>query len=497
MSDIAIFDVLEHHAQKGAQVAVVCGEESITYADLHRRAELAAFALADRGVGSGDLVGLALPNGIDFFVALFATYRLDATPMPLSCKLPGPEFSAIVETARPALVVDASFELQPPSSAGRQELPSAMGTQPWKAMCSGGSTGRPKVIVAGRPARVDVTEKQYFVVPDDVVLVPGPLYHQGPFISATGAIFTGSTAVVMGRFDAYEALVLIERYRVTYLYLVPTMIHRIWRLDAATRDSFDLSSVRLMLCTGAPWSPWLKKEWLRWFGPERVVEGYGGTEEQGGVSITGVEALEHPGSIGAAHDGVAVLDEDGRVLPRGALGELCFRASGFGSHRYLGAEIVERNGWRSYGDVGYIDEDGYVYLVDRRTDMIVTGGSNVYPAELESVLEAHPAVRSAAVIGLPDDDLGQRVHAIVDVAGRESDAELVSQLNSHVRDHVAAYKAPRTYELVGNLLRDDAGKLRRSALRSARVPGAAQDEGDSGLLTMTGREREPKGAPRS
>jgi bile acid-coenzyme A ligase len=485
VSDIAVFDVLEHHAQRGTQAAVVCGDHSITYAELHRRAELAAFALADSGVGPGDLVGLALPNGIEFFVALFAVYRLDATPMPLSSKLPGPEFAAIVETARPALVVDATYDLYPPSSGGRQELPAVKGSQPWKAMCSGGSTGRPKVIVAGRPARVDMTEKQYFVLPGDVVLVPGPLYHQGPFISATGAIFTGSTAVVMERFDAHEALALIERYRVTYLYLVPTMIHRIWRLDAETRDSFDLSSVRLMLCTGAPWAPWLKEEWLRWFGPERVVEGYGGTEEQGGVSITGVEALEHPGSIGAAHDGVAVFDEDGRVLPRGELGELHFRAPGVGSHRYLGAEIVERNGWRSYGDVGYIGEDSYVYLVDRRTDMIVSGGSNVYPAELESVLESHSAVRSAAVIGLPDDDLGQRVHAIVDVAGRHSEAGLASELDRHARAHIAAYKVPRTYELVGEPLRDDAGKLRRSALRSARV---SSGEGGPGLMTMTREE---------
>jgi bile acid-coenzyme A ligase len=469
VSDIAIFDVLEHHALRGAQVAVVCGEESITYAELHRRAELTAFALADSGVEAGDLVGLGLPNGIDFFVALFATYRLDATPMPLSSKLPGPESSAIVETARPALVIDASFGLYPPSSVGRRELASVKGLQPWKAMCSGGSTGRPKVIVAGRAARVDVTEKQYFVLPGDVVLVPGPLYHQGPFISATGAIFTGGTAVVMPRFDAHDALALIERHRVTYLYLVPTMIHRIWRLDATMRDSFDLSSVRLMLCTGAPWAAWLKEEWLRWFGPERVIEGYGGTEEQGGVSITGMEALEHPGSIGAAHDGVAVFDEVGQIVPKGALGELCFRAPGVASHTYLGAEIVERGGWRSYGDVGFIGDDGYVYLVDRRTDMIITGGSNVYPAELESVLESHSAVRSAAVIGLPDDDLGQRVHAIVDVGDRHGESELTSELDRHVRDHIVSYKAPRTYELVGEPLRDDAGKLRRSALRSARI----------------------------
>ena len=152
VSDIAIFEVLVHHAKSGAEVAIVCDDESITYAELHRRAEGAAFALADRGVGPGDLVGLALPNGIDFFVALFAVYRLDATPMPLSSKLPGPEFAAIVETARPTLVVDASFDLHLPSSGRRKVLPPVKGSQAWKAMCSGGSTGRPKVIVAGRAA---------------------------------------------------------------------------------------------------------------------------------------------------------------------------------------------------------------------------------------------------------------------------------------------------------------------------------------------------------
>ena len=347
---------------------------------------------------------------------------------------------------------------------GRGAFPTAAPTQPWKAIGSGGSTGRPKLIVAGLPATVDPSLPHTSVEPGDVVLVPGPLYHQGPFIFSTAALFGGGCIVVMERFDAEEALRLIERDRVTFVQLVPTMTQRIWRLDPAVRDRYDLSSLRMVFSTGAPWAPWLKDEWIRWLGPDRIVEGYGGAEEHGGLKITGREALQHPGSVGRAHDAVCVLGADGNRAAPGEVGEIHFRAPAV-SHRYVGADVVERDGWRTYGDLGHIGEDGYVYLADRRTDMIVTGGANVYPAEVEAAIEAHPAVRSAVVVGLPDDDLGQRVHAIVDATSPVTGDEL----RAHVRTLLAGYKAPRTYEIVDQPLRDDAGKVRRSALRDARL----------------------------
>jgi bile acid-coenzyme A ligase len=323
------------------------------------------------------------------------------------------------------------------------------------------------VIVAGRPAVVDPVEPQYTILPGDTVLVPGPMYHQGPFIFSTGGLFVGGKIVVMPHFDPEETLALIERHRVTWTYFVPTMTHRIWRLDKDVREHFDLSSLRIVMSTGAPWAPWLQEEWIRWLGPEKILEGYGGTEEQGGLLITGLEALAHPGSVGKTHDDLRVLDEDGNEVAAGTLGELYFRPPADPQHRTIGADNHDRDGWRSYGDIGHIGEDGYVYLSDRRTDMIVSGGANIYPAEIEGALEAHPLVRSAVVIGLPNDDLGQRVHAIVDVAEHRFVSD--DDLRTHLREHMAAYKIPRTFEFVHQPLRDDAGKVRRAALRDRRL----------------------------
>jgi bile acid-coenzyme A ligase len=460
-----------HAAGDPGRVAVRCGDRTVTYAELDRRSTALAHAYRERGVSGGELVALLLPNSVELFEALFAIWKLGATPVPMPSQLPVPERHALLELAEPSLAIGATGLPVPGVAPGfepddRQDpLPPVEPTQPWKAICSGGSTGRPKLIVSGRPAVADPAEPQYGIRPGDVVLVPGPMYHQGPFIFATGGLFTGNPVVVMTHFDPEEALGLIERHRVTWTYFVPTMTQRIWRLEPDTRDAYDLSSLRIVMSTGAPWAPWLKEAWIRWLGPERILEGYGGSEEHGGLTITGDEALAHPGSVGRAHEGMRVLDERGADVPRGAMGELYFRSTD-STGRYVGAEHHPVDGWRSYGDIGYIAEDGYVYLADRRTDMIVSGGANVYPAEVEGALEAHPAVRSAVVIGLPDEDLGQRVHALVDVPGMTVPAD---ELRTHLRERIAGFKVPKTYEFVSQPLRDDAGKVRRASLRQERL----------------------------
>jgi bile acid-coenzyme A ligase len=313
----------------------------------------------------------------------------------------------------------------------------------------------------------------------DVQLVPGPLYHNGPFSFSMFGLFAGGTLVVMERFDAAEALRLIEQHRVQWVFFVPTMMHRIWRLP--DRESYDVSSLRMVFSTGAPWPVWLKDAWIGWLGPDVIREGYGGTESQGGTSITGTESLERPGSVGLPQGGcqVRILAPDGSEVPTGEVGEIYFMpADGPGTtYYYLGAEskarsVDGRDGWETIGDLGYVDADGYLYLVDRRTDMIVTGGANVFPAEVEAAIEAQPGVRSCAVIGLPDDDLGQRVHAIVDVGDFEpsSDTDFETALHAALAERIARYKVPRSFELVREPLRDDAGKVRRSALRDERIP---------------------------
>ena len=343
-------------------------------------------------------------------------------------------------------------------------------------MASGGSTGRPKLIVAKVPAEFDPETPAVQMQPGDVQLVPGPLYHNGPYSFSMFDLFVGGTLVVMERFDAAEALRLIERYRVQWVFFVPTMMHRIWRLP--DREQYDVSSLRTVFSTGAPWPIWLKEAWIGWLGPDVIREGYGGTESQGGTSITGHESLERPGSVGLPQQGalVRILDADGNEVPTGEVGEIYFMpATGPGStYYYLGAEAKDREGWETIGDLGYVDADGYLYLVDRRTDMIVTGGANVYPAEVEAALDAHPGVRSSAVIGLPDDDRGQTVHAILDVpeldlADPEAVEQFTDELRASLRERIVTYKVPRSFEFVREPLRDDAGKVRRSALRDERV----------------------------
>jgi bile acid-coenzyme A ligase len=271
----------------------------------------------------------------------------------------------------------------------------------------------------------------------------------------------------MERFDAAHSLELVERHRVTFLYLVPTMMNRILRLPEEERRARDVSSLRTAFHLAAPCPPHVKRAFIEWLGPEVVRELYAGTESQAVTIISGTEWLAHPGSVGRVVAGeMRICDPDGKEVPAGTLGEVWMRPpQGRRTYRYVGATARERDGWESLGDMGWFDEDGYLYLADRRTDMILVGGSNVYPAEVEAVLDEHPAVLSCCVIGLPDDDLGNIVHAIVETAYDVSDEELAA----HCADRLVGYKRPRRFERAQEPLRDDAGKVRRSALRQARI----------------------------
>jgi bile acid-coenzyme A ligase len=454
--------------------------ERRSFRELDRRANRLARAFAALGVGEDDLVTIALPNGIGFFEACLAVWRLGATPQPVSEQLPALERQAIVELADPPLIVGAPPEEHP----GRTVLPAdftpdeALEDGPLpdvvprfaRAMTSGGSTGRPKLIVERTPAECDPEVAANGMRVGGVTLVPGPLYHAGPFITAWQTLLSGGTVVLLARFDAERVLEAIERHRVEWVLLVPTMMQRIWRLPEATRHRHDLSSLRRVMCTGAPSPVWLKRAWIEWLGAERIWEAYGGTERIAGTQISGSEWLAHPGSVGRPSGGraIRILDQAGRECPPGVVGEIYMMPPGGrgSTYHYVGAEARgTSDGWETLGDLGYLDEDGYLYLVDRKTDMIVTGGANVYPAEVEAALEQHPGVRSSAVIGLPDDDLGQRVHAIVDAPEGVGEAEL----RAHLAERLVRYKVPRSFEYVAQPLRDDAGKLRRSALREARL----------------------------
>ncbi len=475
-------------ARAPERIAVVCGDERASRARLEQRSNRLARAYAACSVGAGDLVTIALPNGIEFFEACLAIWKLAATPAPVSSRLPERERRSIVETASPSLLVGAESGsygalptlpagFEPDASFGDEPLPDRLAENA-RAMTSGGSTGLPKVIVDSTPAQGDPEQAENMMLTGGTTLVPGPLYHAGPFITAWQCVLTGGTAVVMTRFDAAACLELIERHRVDWVLFVPTMMQRIWRLPEAERERWDISSLRIVMCTGAPSPAWLKRGWIDWLGPEKVFEAYGGSERIGGTVISGTEWLEHPGSVGKPMGGrkLRILAPDGSEQSPGEIGEVyMLPPGGQGStYRYIGARAaLADGGWETLGDMGWLDEDGYLYLVDRKTDMIVTGGSNVYPAEVEAAIDAHPAVRSSAVIGLPDGDLGQRIHAIVDAPGGVSEDEL----REHLAQYLVRYKIPRSFESVDEPLRDDAGKVRRSALREARLPRATDASG--------------------
>lgn len=466
-------------AERPDAVAVSCQGESITRAGLLERGGDLAVHLQGLGVRTGDLVTVALPNSIDWFVSYVAIWLLGATPQPVSSRLPQRELEALIELADPPVVIGA------PDGAvqGRHSIPvgfrapradaSALPdviSPAWKAPTSGGSTGRPKLIVSGDPAVMDETAPPPLMMdPGGCLVMPGPLYHNGPAVWSWQALLNGLSVALMPRFDAEGTLAEIEQHRGSVLYMVPTMMKRIWRLPEDVRLRYDLTSLRVVWHLAEPCPEWLKQCWIDWLGPERIMELYAGTEAQTATVITGAEWLAHRGSVGRVQPGtVMITDDDGNEVPTGEMGEVWMRSlRGTPTYRYVGATARTREGgWESLGDMGRLDADGYLYLGDRASDMILSGGANIYPAEVEAAIQEHPAVQSCAVIGLPDEDKGAVIHAIVEATAAQVGED---ELRAFLAERLVTYKIPRTFEYVDFPLRGDDGKVRRSALRAERV----------------------------
>ena len=460
--------------------AIIFGDRVVTRAELESRTNRLARAYEALGATRDSLVTIGLPNGIEFVEATIATWKAGATPQPVSDRLPRREREAIIELADPSLVIG----VDPAETGGRPTIP--VGFEPEgvddtplepriarsvKAPTSGGSTGRPKIIVSTQPATLfNATVHQYYtdMSPDGVVLVTGPQHHNGPFMYGHAGVLIGATIVIMPRFDASQMLELIERHRVDWVYAVPTMMSRVLALPEEERLGRDVSSLRVLFHMAAPCPPALKQAYIDWLGPERVWELYGGTEGMMATIITGQQWLDHPGSVGLPLGGeLQIRDADGNVLGPDETGHVWMRSADHSAtYEYLGAESHPADGgWESLGDIGHLDADGFLYLSDRETDMIVVGGSNVYPAEVEAALIEHPAVTEACVIGLPHEDKGSAPHAILNLGAPVSDAELIE----HLRERLVGYKLPVSFERLDEPLRDDAGKVRRPALRAERL----------------------------
>jgi len=476
--------LLAHHAERqGKRKCLVFEHESFTWTDLDRKANRLARYLQSQGVKKGSFVTIALPNGPRFFEAAFAALKLGATPNPVPYRLPSAEFKAVMDLVKPSFMFcnEAERAGDTPSIPEHFDLPESLSDGPltdcvslnWKALTSGGSTGAPKVIVSHMPGEWDPNFPLMEIPVNSTVLIPGPLYHNAPYSMAMLSLMKGNCVVQMPKFDAETCLKLIEKYQIEWTTMVPTMLNRIWRLDEEIKNQHNLDSLQCILHTAAACPPWLKRAYIDWLGGEKILELYGGTEDTIRTLIDGNEWLERPESVGKAQPGfnIRILDEGGEPLPAGEIGLIYLLPdSGFAStYHYLGAERDHLGDWETLGDMGHLDEEGYLYLADRRTDLIVSGGANIYPAEVESAIERHPEVVCAVAIGLPDNDLGQRVHAIVQVCKGTNITTLEDQLRQFSADQIALYKTPRDYEFVTYKLRDEAGKVRRKALREERT----------------------------
>jgi len=456
--------------------ALTVGSRTLTRRELDVRTNRLASRLGRQGARAQSIVAVVLPNSIELVEAILAAWKLGATPLVLPSKMPMHERAAVLELAAPSLVVDNPQQVI--GIDGNGEEPDDAPLAPvvarwWRASTSGGSTGRPKLVLSTRPGTADPDERTLLLRRDGAIVIPGPLYHGAPFLFATTGLWRGKHVVLLDRFDPAATLRAVSEYHADYLMLVPTMMKRIWQLPDEVKRAADLSALRTVLHLGSACPVWLKEAWIEWLGPDRIHELYAGTEGQATTWITGQEWLQHRGSVGRPVGGAVMqaFDPDSdRPLPPGEVGEIFMRPveDAAPTYQYVGADARKRGRWESLGDMGWVDADGYVYIVDRRVDMIVTGGSNVYPAEVEMALEEHPDVDAVVVVGLPDDDLGHRVHAIVEA----SQALEANELAAFLAERLVRYKIPRTFEFVDTPLRDEAGKVRRALLRDQRMDRA-------------------------
>jgi bile acid-coenzyme A ligase len=465
-------------------IAVTCelwrgGEQALTWLQLEHWVNRLAHRLSESAVGPRAFVAINIPNSIEHVVATLATFKLGGCPMPIGYRLPPAERDAMMALASPKAIISDAPGLDGISREAMRSLERYPSTpppdavpQPFKAIASGGSTGKPKLIVSPGAWCLPPSAHPFALVmgigPGECLYSPGPLYHNQAFMFSQVALFAGASIVINEKFDADRALAAVERYRPTILNVVPTMMQRMAR--APSFQQRDLASLKALWHMAAACPEWVKRAWIDRIGGARVCEIWAATEVTGASTINGEEWLRRPGSVGRGfRTEIRILDGRREPLPINQIGEIFTRFNqGAPQYQYLGAAPLETvdEEFASVGDLGYLDEEGYLFLADRRTDLIITGGANVYPAEVESLLTQFDGVHDAIVIGVKDDDLGRRVHALIEPSPGCSPSP--AELDAELRRRLAAYKVPRSYEMVESLPRDEAGKIRRGKLRDER-----------------------------
>lgn len=480
--------------------------ESVTYAELDRRSNQLAHLLRRRGLGRGDVVAIFMENNARYLEATWAAQRSGLYYTAISSRLTVGEVAYILNdcdarvlvTSRAKAAVAAEAVARAPGVHTRLMCDGTVdGFDPYEAardaepdgpvedesegldlLYSSGTTGRPKgvkvpmrdVVPIGTPSGVHtLAVALYGLGPDTVYLSPAPLYHAAPLRFTMAWLRAGATVVVMESFDPVEFLRLVERHRVTHAQVVPTMFVRMLKLDPAERRAFDVSSLRAVVHAAAPCPIPVKEQMIEWWGPI-IHEYYAGTEGNGFTAIDSSQWLAHKGSVGRPLLGtVHILDEEGRELPAGEAGTVYFEGGGeFEYHNDPVKTAASRTaqGWSTLGDIGYVDDEGFLYLTDRRAYMIISGGVNVYPQEAENLLVTHPKVLDVAVLGVPNDEMGEEVKAVVQpVDMAEAGPDLERELIDFCRASLATYKCPRSVDFETELPRHPTGKLYKRLLR--------------------------------
>jgi long-chain acyl-CoA synthetase len=483
---------------------IVVDGDTVSYGELYARSQRVAALLHAAGLRRGDGVALVLPNRPEFLEITwgcqlsglyYSAVNTHFTPDEVGYVVDDSEATAVFIDASMAGLGSRILEANRgvdvhvvvggglPGWRPYEDALGAAGDAPEPSdgsemLYSSGTTGKPKAVRRPLPddgkgswaqkvLEYSLTQR-YGMTESSVYLSPAPLYHAAGVNYAMAVHRVGAASIVMPKFDAETVLRVIETHRVTHAQFVPTMFVRMLKLPDAVRESYDVSSLECVVHAAAPCPVDVKHRMMKWFGPI-IHEYYGGTEGFGGTTIGPKEWLAHPGSVGKPWTPVHVIGEDGAELPVGESGELYFEggpAFEYFKDSNKTASVSNDQGWRSLGDMGYVDDDGYIYLTDRSTFMIVSGGVNIYPQEAENLLVMHPKLVDAAVFGVPNEEFGEEVKAVVQPAdGVAAGAELEAQLIAYCRTHLATYKCPRTVEFDPELPRDPNGKLYKRRIR--------------------------------
>jgi long-chain acyl-CoA synthetase len=496
-------------------LGIFSGNRRRGHAEVADRAGRIAGGLERLGVGPGDNVCILMRNDIAFLEAAYAAMRLGAYAVPVNWHFKPEEINYILKDSATQVLIGHADMLHPlraaipegvtvlsaptpPEILGHYMIdPDVLATpdfaielegwlaqqrpyngparpQPQNMIYTSGTTGHPKGVrrAAPTPEQSAAAERMraliYGLKPGVRALLPGPLYHSAPNSFGLRSGRLGGALVLMPRFDPEEFLALVEHERIDTIFMVPTMFVRLMKLPQAVRRKYDTSSLRHVVCAAAPCPPEVKRAMIEWWGP--VIHEYYGSTEAGALTFASSDdALKKPGTVGRILDGVELrfLGEDGAPLPQGEIGEIYSRTADTPDFTYHNkpekrAEI-ERDGFITSGDVGYIDADGYVFICDRKRDMVISGGVNIYPAEIEAALHAVPGVHDCAVFGIPDQEFGEALIAVVEPqAGVTLDAAFI---RARLKTSLADYKVPKHVEILKSLPREDSGKIFKRRLR--------------------------------